>query len=446
MIAALLDHLWQSTLFCGGIFGIVRLCRANGAALRHTLWLTASIKFLVPFTALYGLGASLGLPAPVGGEPLFFSPAMEAAGPVLSPAAVHIVPQEDFSGLAAGLLAMWSAGAVLVASRWFAAWRAANSVSRAARAAPGAPPDTRITDADIEPSVAGSFSPVVLLPAALLGRLTDTQMSAVLAHEQEHIRRYDNLKANIHRLVETLFWFHPAVWWIGRRMIEERERACDEAVLESGHEGRVYAAGILEVCRHCIDRPRVVYGVSALSGNLVQRIRHILADARPAAVGLAKANSLLFGALACLGIPLIAGAADAALRRQVLLDTNSHTLLAARFLVETASGQHPRPAILVDANAVMIRDSSLRDMVALVYGLQSSQVKGESPWMDSPRYDVHLTTGEPVSDPESLDPSALRGAITKLLAERFDLEIHVNQRCQTPCGRLALAHAANSAE
>jgi hypothetical protein len=186
--------------------------------------------------------------------------------------------------------------------------------------------------------------------------------------------------------------------------------------------------------------------VSALSGNLSDRIRHILAGARPTAVGLAKAHALLLGALACAGIPLITGAADGALRRQALLDVNTRTFAAAQFQVTMADGANTRAQVVVDTHEVLIRDSSLRDMVALVYGLQSSQVKGEGQWMDSPRYDVRLIPPEPVSNPQSLDPSALRGAVTKLLAKRFDLEIYVNQHCQAPCGPLALARSANPAE
>jgi beta-lactamase regulating signal transducer with metallopeptidase domain len=446
VIAALLDHLWQSTLFCGVIWVLARLCRSNGAALRHGLWLTASIKFLVPFSALYVVGAWVGLPAPIGSEPLFFDAAVQAAGPMVSPASVHVAAPDSAWGFTAALLLVWLAGALVVGARWLFAWRAAAVLVRTAQPVPGAPPDARVTDADVEPAVAGSFHPVVLLPAALLGRLTDTQMNAVLAHEREHIRRHDNLKANVHRLAETVFWFHPAVWWIGRQMVEERERACDEAVLDNGHEGRVYAAGILEVCRHCIDRPRRVFSVSALSGNLSERIRHILADARPAAVGLAKAHALLLGALACAGIPLITGAADGTLRRHVLLNLNSRTLAAARFQVETAAEGAAQPIVIVNAHEILIRNRSPREMVALAYGLESSQVQGEGSWMDSLRYDIRLTTVQPVSEPASLDPSALRGAVTTLLARRFGLEIYVNQLCQAPCGPLALARTTNPAE
>ena len=68
-------------------------------------------------------------------------------------------------------------------------------------------------------------------------------MKAILVHERCHIRCHDNLVAAIHMLVEAIFWFHPLVWWIGARLVEERERACDEEVLRRGADPEAYAAG-----------------------------------------------------------------------------------------------------------------------------------------------------------------------------------------------------------
>ena len=86
-------------------------------------------------------------------------------------------------------------------------------------------------------------------------RLTPAQFEGVVAHELCHIRRRDNLTASVHMVVEALFWFHPLVWWIGARMVEERERACDEAVLSLGSEPVEYAEGILSVCRSYLESP-----------------------------------------------------------------------------------------------------------------------------------------------------------------------------------------------
>ena len=62
------------------------------------------------------------------------------------------------------------------------------------------------------------------------------QIDAILAHEVTHVRRCDNLGALVHLCAQAVFWFHPLVWWIGARLVDERERACDEEVLGVGSE------------------------------------------------------------------------------------------------------------------------------------------------------------------------------------------------------------------
>ena len=75
--------------------------------------------------------------------------------------------------------------------------------------------------------------PVLLWPEGLSEKLDDAHLEAVIAHELCHVRRRDNLTAAVHMLVEAVFWFHPLVWWLGARLIDERERACDEEVFNA---------------------------------------------------------------------------------------------------------------------------------------------------------------------------------------------------------------------
>ncbi len=444
MIAALINHLWQSTLFCGGAWLITLALRANSAALRHWVWMLASLKFLVPFSLLFYVGSFIGLPAAgvVDTQPLMLGDALQSVSVLVSPSALRATESGASSIALVLLLTVWLGGALLIGTRWLLAWRAADSLVRAARPAPGALPDARITDADIEPAVARVFHPVVLLPAALLGRLSQPEIDAVLAHEREHIERNDNLKDSVHRLVETLFWFHPAVWWIGRQMLEERERACDEAVLAGGHDGGEYASGILAVCRHCSAGAATT--ATATSGNLTQRVRYILGDGRPAALGAVKALSLMIATIAATTVPMFAGAVDGTAHRLELLAVNSRALGTAEFsIAPAAGGLDTRQRIVAARDGVLIRNTSLRDLIALAYGVERWQVSGSAQWLDSLRYDIRAVTRDPVSEPEALDPYALRDLTAKLLATRFDLEIHVNRQCQSPCGRYAMT-AANT--
>jgi bla regulator protein BlaR1 len=440
MIAALINHLWQSTLFCCGAWLITLMLRSNSASLRHWIWLLASAKFLLPFSLLFFIGSSIGMPAAriADEQPLMLGGALQSASALLSPTdALRATESVESATFLVALFSIWVGGALFVGLRWLLAWRAADLIARAARPAPGAPADARVTDADIEPAVARVFHPVVLLPAALLGRLSAPQMSAVLAHEHEHIERHDNLKANFHRLVETLFWFHPAVWWIGRQMVEERERACDERVLENGHAGADYAAGILAVCRH--SRAGTFVSAAATSGDLTRRVRYILGNARPASLSAVKALSLFLATVATTAAPLFAGAVVEGAHRQELLIVNARALGAAEFSISPAAGSAGRAQYVIAApNEVVIRNGTLRDLVAIAYGVERWRVVGGPDWLDSPRYDLRAVPQMPVSDPENLNLLALQAPVTKLLASRFGLQIHVYGRCQSPCGRIAV--------
>ena len=118
-------------------------------------------------------------------------------------------------------------------------------------------------------------------------RLTPEQLRAILIHEATHVRRRDNLTGFLHMLVAAVFWFHPLVWWIGARLVDERERACDEEVLREGSEPEVYAEGILNICKLYVESPLVC--VSGLTGaNLKKRIEAIMTNQRAESLTLAR--------------------------------------------------------------------------------------------------------------------------------------------------------------
>jgi TonB family protein len=158
--------------------------------------------------------------------------------------------------------------------------------------------------------VLGVLQPKLLWPERLSDRLTDAELDSLLAHEMCHVRRRDNLSAMIHVVVETLFWFHPAVWWVGSRLVSERERACDEEVLQMGADNRSYAEGILKVCSFGFRAP--VAFVAGVGGpRLADRIEWILE--RQNATPLSGPARLLFAAVVAvtLGAPVAAGALSA---------------------------------------------------------------------------------------------------------------------------------------
>ena len=132
------------------------------------------------------------------------------------------------------------------------------------------------SESTMEPGVVGALRPALLWPAGLSDRLSDHELNAIVAHEAAHVDRRDNLTALMHAAVEAIFWFNPVVWWIGAQLVSERERACDEAVMQTTADSRSYAEGILKVCGFCLRSPAAfVAGVG--SSNLRARIEWILA-------------------------------------------------------------------------------------------------------------------------------------------------------------------------
>ena len=238
MLSLALDHVWQSTLFAAVVMVAVLFFRRQAARTRFWLWFAASAKFLVPFAALSALGTALAQRLETG--PAAFAGYMDE--PIVQMTTVSFAPLHG-GGLPAAtgfdwqalLLAGWLAGAAFFALRWIFNWLRVRAILRESATAdiPAALP-VRITAAPVQPALTGVFHPCILLPRAVLSDLSPDALEAVLAHETWHWRHRDHWWSPVHRMVEVLFWFHPLTWWLGARLNEERERACDEAVLAQG--------------------------------------------------------------------------------------------------------------------------------------------------------------------------------------------------------------------
>lgn len=303
MIAAVFDHLWQSTLFAcaAGLLVLMLALRRHSARARYWTWFAASVKFLIPFSLLESAGSWLAprAEAPVLSQPLadavnwISTPFVAAMGPTAQTAATNAtavttatkpVASVTAAHVASALLphatfwlaAAWLVGTTVVVAVWAVRWIRLFVVVRMARTAEmAAPVPVKVTSARIEPGLVGIARPVLLLPDGLAAHLSAQEVGCLIAHEVSHLRRRDNLTAAIHMIVEAVFWFYPLTWWLGTRLIAERERACDESVLASGHDPETYAAGILKVCRFYIQAPLAcTAGVSG--ADLKKRIEVIM--------------------------------------------------------------------------------------------------------------------------------------------------------------------------
>ena len=207
------------------------------------------------------------------------------------------------------------------------------------------------------PAVVGVLHPTILLPPALLCGLDAQQLAAILSHELAHIRRYDLIVNLLHRFVEALLFFHPATWWISRRVRIERENCCDDFAANSA--GRLqYAGALLQMAKLCIGRDRerlsALATLSADGGNasdFAVRVRRLIDAERVSPLSISRRGLVVTGAMASLVLlsMLVWGQSQSPQNRSkselVIDDDQRGTVIdLSRMMVETKNSPVSEPA------------------------------------------------------------------------------------------------------
>jgi bla regulator protein blaR1 len=476
--AAVGNHLWQSTVFAVSAWLMALLLRRNRAHVRYGIWLAASIKFLIPFSLLIDLGGFLRKPqhAPsslqttlssamgVVGQPFSGLPA-ETMNAQALPEHFTVLLPEAFAGV-------WLCGIVAVLLIWCMRWRKIyRALHRAVPVKSGREfallhrletltksrihiPMLRSGDM-MEPGIFGIFHPLMLWPDRLSERLENEHIEGILAHELMHVRRHDNLTAAIHMLVEVFFWFHPLVWWMESRMLEERERACDEAVVQLAGRPEVYAEGLLKACRFCAESPLIC--VSGITGaDLKDRIVRIMTEHLVQKLNLSR--KLLLGAagFGSLAIPVAFGLVHAADSQtediSATMNVNSPGPFGKTATASMDTAVDPAPLAVASIRQVPPRDhdamlTNFSDVgvtfrsvaiASIVHQAFSPQptlsmdddlILGLPGWTQSERYDIQAKVdNDDVAKWKASSLPQRRLALQPLLVTRFSLQFHHETR------------------
>jgi bla regulator protein blaR1 len=427
MLNELGNHLWQSTIFVAAVAVASFALRKNRARLRYWLWMSASLKFLIPFSLLVSIGARLDVP---DDSPVLPAVRVEQISTSFSP--VYLPPQPpEVRWWPKALLAAWGVGALVLAVRWGRSWRELHRLRRNARRMPlEFPVPVLAANSAVEPGVFGVLRPVLLLPEGLDQRLAPEQLEAVLEHERCHVDAHDNLTGAVHVVVASIFWFHPAVWWIGRRLIEERERACDEAVLRQGRRAETYAQGILNICKFYKESPLLC--ASGVTGaDLKRRIREIMTLRASHHLSLARKAMLAVAGFAAISAPVVIGL----LRAQTLPPAPEYTYEVVS-IKRNNSG---------DGNSMMgpgaqggMRGTNVSVMQLLThaYDAREYQFVGAPGWATTDRFDLHFTPDKPDVGPSPGIPrpqlegwfNRSRHRLRAILRDRFGLVLRAETR------------------
>jgi bla regulator protein blaR1 len=432
-LSPLANHLWQSTLFAAAVGFLTLAFRKNRAPVRYWLWLAASVKFLVPFSLLASLGSQIEWRRTPLGTPAAFALAVDEvsrpfAPPVQAQATRGPRAAQDRSGTI--LVYLWLCGFAVVTLPWARKWLRLRTLLRSA-----SPLDLKLpikamsSPSRIEPGVIGIFRPVLLIPEGIVDRLSPEQWNAILAHEMCHVARRDNLTAAIQMAVEALFWFHPLVWWIGSRLVNERERACDEAVLHSGSDREAYAEGILNVCKFYLESP-LLCAAGVTGADLKKRMEEIMTGRVIQRLNFGKKLLLASAGLGAIAAPFVIGMNGRLLQAQ---QPPSERLAFEVASIKENKSQDTRARFeFLPGGRFVARNYPLMFLITNAYNLplQSSRIT-LGPDLDrgivAARYDIDAAAEKdaiPAATPTKVRDERMRLMIQTLLADRFKMVVH----------------------
>jgi bla regulator protein blaR1 len=438
-LGPLADHLWQSTLVAALVAAFTLALRRNRAQVRHALWLAASLKFLLPFALLVALGQRIEWPqATASVQPVLTI--VDSVGQPFSSSAPDNRPAATMPARSAAagervvpaLVGLWAFGTTILFVIWIQRWRTvASTLRRGTPVTEGRVVEAlrrlhdeglRIVSSDsrMEPGVFGWRSPVLLWPRGIEDRLSDAQIDAILSHEIAHVRRRDNLTSALHMVVQAIFWFHPLTWWIGARLVDERERACDEDVV-AGSRPDVYAESILKTCQYFVETPLTcVAGVTG--SDLKKRIEQIMRH--EAHVALNPTKRILLGAalVVAIAVPVAVGMLTSArLFAQVVAPAAN----APTFEVASVKLNNSGPGRMGGRGGpgrIDMTNMPLRRLIRQAYDIHETQIVGGPDWLDSQGFDINATfSGDPA-------PERRRLLMQTLLRDRFKLTFHAEKR------------------
>lgn len=306
---ALVHFLWQGAVIAAVVFVSMRFVRR--ASLRYAIGVGALAAMLAaPAVTFMTLRVSTAAVASTIGAAT--APLASAAARPLETGLAGIAPSPSGSATwqLAGVAA-WLAGMLLLSLRLFGGWMVARRM--ATDAVRPAAAHVQALAADVArrlslsraveicestkiavPVLVGWLRPAIVFPVAALAGLSPAQIEALIAHELAHVRRHDYLVNLLQSCAEVVLFYHPAVWWVSRRVRIDREHCCDDVAV-GVCDRLVYATALTDLA--AMMSPRIA--LAATGGDLLARVRRILEREEPSMSGKVRWMS---GAVVLIGL------------------------------------------------------------------------------------------------------------------------------------------------
>lgn len=311
---ALMHFLWEGTLVGLAAWGALAVLERAKASTRYVVALGALLLMAaLPFATAFWLAGDIPRPAQAAAH------TAPAAAPIVKapePSGGAVVSRTFGASLLPSIFNAWLAGVAALSLIHLGGFRRVHRLSRQGR-----PVEERLqalagdlgrrlgirravalleSAAISVPATVGWLRPVVLVPLSTLAGLSPGQLESILAHELAHVRRHDYLVNLLQTAVETLLFYHPAVWWVSAQVRRERENCCDDLAVAVCGDRLSYARALVELEGLRAAAPRLA--LAASGGSLSSRVRRLLGSPsrpsrRPWAAGLLALALLPAGAV-----------------------------------------------------------------------------------------------------------------------------------------------------
>jgi uncharacterized protein (TIGR03435 family) len=438
--AALVDFIWEGTAIGLALWLTRGLLRRRSPRARYLVsCLALGVLAVVPFLTMAALRSSAVVaPAAVAATaPNDVTPALpqtlltfwlEPANPRLHWLA--IVQQ--------WALPIWSIGVLLLSLRLALAYSRTRSLTRrtesahedlrvllsqlASRIGIARPVRLAMSSLSEGPSVIGWLRPVILLPPATIMGLTPQQLEAVLAHELAHIRRHDYAVNLLQIVVETLFFYHPVVWWVSQQIRDERELCCDDVVVRTCGNPVEYARALATLARRQIEMP--AFASAATGGPLLHRVRRL--------VGLQHTEYRSPHAVAVLTASLALTAVVVNLDWLQAQTVESSGVLP-RFEVASVKRNNVDDGRIMNSyrnGRLTASGFTVAGLIRSAYQVQEFQIVGGPEWINHDRFDIVANASREDADARNVpgEPPRQVLMLRSLLGDRFKLQVHKETR------------------
>jgi len=263
MIQALMNSLWQGGFVVLIAAGLTALVPQRHAATRYTVWFVALVALVVlPLSGIVSFADSSAIPGAV----------------IRTTTVVSQLTSQAVNATGLWIAALWLAGVGVCTTRLALSYVRIAGIMRSSVPAPHLGEGVFTSASIAVPVAAGFIHPIVIVPDEMPGALDRADLECIVAHERAHIRRRDILGNLIQRLVESLLFFNPWVYVIGRQLVREREAACDDWAVLSSIDPDRYASCLANLARRKTRYPSPLLTPSAIGSRqmLVGRIARLL--------------------------------------------------------------------------------------------------------------------------------------------------------------------------